>query len=104
VMYFLSQGVDVPAVDAAQGRVTVTRTPDGRPFSWDLAIGRVFHVNTSTSEPTNAYVRVFYRDAWWSIADTDLNSKTTFNLLTLLFNLKAGGKAGSEPFMSYPVR
>lgn len=104
VMYFLSQGVDVPADDVTQGKVTVTRTADGRPFDWNLAIGRVFHVHSSVAEPTNAYVHVFYRGIWWSIPDADLNSKTTFNLLTLLFNLKAAGKAAAEPFMSYPVR
>jgi hypothetical protein len=104
IMYFLSQGVDIPAADAALGKVTVTRTADGKPFDWSKAIGRVFQVRSAAKEPSEAYVRVLYRGTWWYIQDNDLNSKTTFNLLTLLFNLKAAGKAASEPFMSYPVR
>jgi hypothetical protein len=104
VLFYLSQGVEVPPADAADGKVTVTRTEDGKPFDWNLVLGRVFRVRVSSAEPANTYVRVFYRDSWFYIADSDLNSKSTFNLLTLLFNLKAGGKAALEPFMSYPVR
>jgi hypothetical protein len=104
VMFYLSQGVEVPPADAADGKVTVTRTEDGRPFDWSLITGKVFRVKVSSTEPANTYVRVFFRDSWFYISDSDLNSKSTFNLLTLLFNLKAGGKAAFEPFMSYPVR
>jgi len=104
VMFYLAQGVEVPPADAAEGKVTVTRTDEGKPFDWNLVIGRIFRVRASATEPTNAYVRVFYRDSWFYIVDSDLNSKSTFNLLTLLFNLKAAGKAAVEPFMSYPVR
>jgi hypothetical protein len=104
VMYFLSHGIEVPVRDAGAGKVRVTRTSDGKPFDWNLVIGKVFRVRVSPLEPADAYVRVFYRDAWFYIADSDLNSKATFNLLTLLFNLKAAGKGAPEPFMSYPVR
>jgi hypothetical protein len=77
---------------------------DGKPFEWSQVMGRVFRVQVSPSEPANAYVRVFYRDHWFYIADSDLNTKTTFSLLTYLFNLKAAGKGGQEPLLSYPIR
>ncbi len=104
VMFFLSQGVDVPSLHESQGKVTVTRRSNGERFDWSELTGRVFHVRSSEGVPEDAFVRVFYRGHWFFIADTDLNSKTTFNLLTYLFNLKAAGKTSQEPLMTYPVR
>ncbi len=104
VMFFLSQAVEVPATHASQGKVTVTMRSDGTPFDWSQVMGRVFRVQVSPTEPDNAYVRVYYRDHWFYIADSDLNTKTTFSLLTYLFNLKAAGKGGQEPLLSYPIR
>jgi hypothetical protein len=104
VMFFLSQGVDVPALHESQGKVTVTRRRSGERFDWSELTGRVFRVRSSEALPEDAFVRVFYRGHWFSVADTDLNSKTTFNLLTYLFNLKAAGKTAQEPLMTYPVR
>lgn len=43
-------------------------------------------------------------DAWFYIADNDLNSKTTFTLLSFLFNLQAANKSGANPVLTYPVR
>ena len=47
-------------------------------------------MRSSTSRPANAFVAVPYRGAWFYIADNDLESKSTFMLLTQLFNLQAG--------------
>ncbi len=104
VMFFLSQGVEVPSLHESQGKVTVTRRSNGERFDWSELTGRVFRVRSSEAAPEDAFVRVFYRGHWFFIADTDLNSKTTFNLLTYLFNLKAAGKTAQEPLMTYPVR
>ena len=46
--------------------------------------------SSSTNRPANAFVAVPYRGAWFYIADNDLESKSTFMLLTQLFNLQAG--------------
>jgi hypothetical protein len=104
VMFFLSQGIEVPSLHESQGKVTVTRRSNGERFDWSELTGRVFRVRSSEAAPEDAFVRVFYRGHWFFIADTDLNSKTTFNLLTYLFNLKAAGKTSQEPLMTYPVR
>ncbi len=103
VMFFLSQAVEVPQADVSAGKVTLTRSDDGTPFDWSGVTGRVFKVRSSEVEPEDAYVRVLYRGHWFSIADADLNTKTTFSLLTYLFNLKAAGKGVQEPFLTYPV-
>jgi hypothetical protein len=104
VMFFLSQAVEVPQQDVQAGKVTLTRNEDGSPFDWSHVTGKVFSVKSSQSEPQDAYVRVFYRNHWFYISDTDLSTKTTFSLLTYLFNLKAAGKGSQEPFLTYPVR
>jgi len=104
VMFFLSQAVEVPPLHETQGKVTVTRRSNGQRFDWSELTGKVFRVMSSEVLPEDAFVRVFYRGHWFYVADTDLNSKTTFNLLTYLFNLKAAGKTTQEPLMTYPVR
>lgn len=104
VMFFLSQSVEVPSQHEAEGKVTVTLYPDGTRFRWSDVTGKVMRIRSSVSEPDNAAVKVFYRETWFFIADNDLNSKTTFNLLTFLFNLQAANKRGAEPLLTYPVR
>lgn len=103
-MFFLSQSVEVPERHEQQGKVTVTRQADGRRFDWSAVTGKVMRIQTSNTEPRDAAVKVEYRDAWFYIADNDLNSKTTFTLLSFLFNLQAANKSGANPVLTYPVR
>jgi hypothetical protein len=104
VMYFLANAVEVPAGDLAAGKATLTRTASGEPFDWNSVTGKVFSVRTSPSEPEGAFVSVRYRDHWFFIDDADLNSKSTFNLLTHVFNLKAGETSGLGPVITFPIR
>ena len=100
VLFYLSQGVAVPPSHVEAGWVTDTREEDGRPFDWDQLTGRLFRVSESASRPAEAFVAVPYRGHWFYIADTDLNSKTTFSLLTLLFSLQASGGGGASPLLT----
>jgi len=104
VMFFLSQAVEVPEADVHAGKVTVTRREDGTAFDWSEVTGRVLHIHCSESEPADAAISVAFRGHWFSIDDSDLNSKSTFNLLNYLFNLKAATKGNHEPLLTYPVR
>ncbi len=104
VMFYLSQSVEVPKQHQEQGKVTVTKYEDGRTFDWNLMLGRVMRIQTAEKEPEDASVKVRYRDAWFFIADNDLTSKTTFNLLSFLFNLQAANRNGMDPVLTYPVR
>jgi len=103
VLYFLSQAVDAPQRDVDAGRVTVTRNDDGSPFDWALVLGDLFAVRSSLEEPDDAFVKVRYREAWFYIDDSDLSSKSTFNLLGQLFNLQAGEVRGEAPLLTLPV-
>jgi hypothetical protein len=58
----------------------------------------------SSDEPKDAAVKIPYRGHWFWIADNDLSSKTTFNLLTYLFSLKAGSQDLRQPLLTLGVR
>ncbi len=104
VLYYLSQALEAPEEDEQAGKVTVTRTPTGERFDWREAGGGLLQIRTSNEEPENAYVKVQYRDHWFFIEDSDLESKTTFSLLLLIFSLQsAGGKGGFAPLLTVPA-
>lgn len=101
--YFLAQGVDVPEADAAAGNAVRFRTVPGGPFDAADSDDVLFHVRTSAAEPDAASVKVYYRDAWFYIADNDADSKTTFALLSMLLTLQAGDTEKVSPMLTLPV-
>jgi len=102
-MYFLSQAVEPPERDRDAGRVTETLNEDGSAFDWSEVLGDILRVHSSSDAPENSFVRVRYRNAWFYIDDSDLSSKSTFNLLGQLFNLQAGESPGSAPLLTLPL-
>ena len=50
-----------------------------------------------------AYVKIRYRDHYYYIADNDLESKSTFMLLTEIFNMQAGQGVALMPTLTLPV-
>lgn len=104
VLFYLSQSVEAPYEDEQSGKVTVTKNTDGTKFAWSSVLGKVMRIHSSANEPAESAVKVFYRERWFYISDNDLDTKTTFNLLSFLFNLQAANKSGADPVMTYPVR
>ena len=102
-MNYLSQSVEPPQRDIDAGRVKRTLRPDGSQFDWHELSGDLFQVRSSLSMPSDAFVRVRYRNAWFYIDDRDLASKATFNLLDQLFQLQAGEGGGQAPLLTLPV-
>jgi hypothetical protein len=96
----LSQGVEPPSRDVAAGKVRSTERVNGQPFDWQELLGDVFRVRSSAKEPEDASVAIHYRGSWFYIADNDLDSKSTFVLLTQLIALHSA-PAGSGPAMSF---
>jgi hypothetical protein len=113
VFYYLSQGVHVPAEHASW--VTASRgeaAPElcaGAVAPWDLGagcelppwsldgldwstsvLGDLFAVRTARKRPAEAFVAVEYRGHWFYVPDCDLQSKSTFLLLSQLFALQSG--------------
>jgi hypothetical protein len=102
-LYYLSQGVEVPREHVERGWVTRTRAEDGSEFDWREVTGDLFAVKSSRERPDDAFLRVFYRGHWFFIDDADLQSKTTFNLLGMLFSLQAGSVESVAPVLTLPV-
>ncbi|MGB5811063.1 MAG: hypothetical protein WBG86_11070 [Polyangiales bacterium] len=103
VMNYLSQAVEPPQKDVKGGRVTLTRHRDGSEFDWPVITKEIFRVASSATEPDNAFISVQYRGSWFYIDDSDLNSKSTFNLLDQLFQLQSGNVAGAGPLLTLPL-
>ncbi len=101
ILYFLSQGVEVPASDEQAGLVTVTKNLDGSKFDWNLISTRFLTVKCCTTKlkPADAYVACYYRNKWFYIADNDLESKTSFMLLNQIFTLQASRFSKTEPVL-----
>ncbi len=106
IFFFLSQGVEVPPQDEAAGLVTVTRNTDGTKFDWHELSTCFFNVRCSEEsvKPKNAFAAVHYRNKWFYIADNDLESKTTFMLLTQIFNLQSAHLKSNEPILTLPIK
>ena len=103
VMYFLSQSVQVPEKDVPAGRVTVTRTAAGQPFDWQLVTEGIMTIKSSEEAPDNAAVAVNYRDSWFYIDDSDLDSKSTFSLLSQVYQLQSGDAKSVAQVLTLPV-
>jgi hypothetical protein len=99
---YLSQGVEVPEEDYVNGKIRRTVKADGTPFDWQEMLADVFRVRVSMAEPKpeDVSTMIQYRGAWFYIADNDLDSKSTFVLLTQLMSLHSA-PASSGPAMSF---
>jgi hypothetical protein len=60
-------------------------------------------IRYSESPPTDAAVAVQYRDTWFYIQDSDLNSASTFSLVGQVFALQAGNTQPLVPMLTLPV-
>lgn len=105
ILFCLGQNIEIPPAHVERGLVTQTRRADGTLFDWNEVSGDLLRIHSSTAAtpPVGAHVRVRYRDAWFYIADNDLNSKSTFLLLTQLYNLQSGNVMSMAPNLSISV-
>ena len=105
ILFYLSHNVDTPKVHKTAGLVTVTRNKDGSEFDWGkTAGGSLFHIRQNEKQPDMAFVTIPYRGQWFYLADNDLESKSTFMLLSQLFRLQAGAAKSVGPALTIPVR
>ena len=103
VLFYLSQGVEVPPADEGRGVVTVTRYESGEAFDWKKVTGDLLRVRSTATAPSQASVSVQYRGTWFYIDDADLTSKSTFALLAQLFALQAGKIERVQPLFTLPL-
>jgi hypothetical protein len=103
ILFFLSQGVEVPWRDREVGKVMTTSDETGQPFDWQQVVGDLFAVKSLPAQPSQATVAIRYRGNWFYIADTDLESKATFALVTQLLALQSGKVQGVVPMLTLPL-
>jgi hypothetical protein len=103
VLYYLSNGIDIPQEHLDAGLVTRTLNPDGTEFDWQQMLGEVIRIRSSREEPAGVAVKVQHRGYWFYIPDDDLNSASTFSLLSQIFSLLAGDIETEGPVLTLPV-
>lgn len=98
IMQIASAAVQVPAEDMSLGIVFVD------PSSTSDPADRLLVIKSSEAEPSNATLRIRYRNHWFYIEDNDLRSREAFALLNALFAVTAGTVPGANPILTLPVR
>ncbi len=102
IMFYLSHAVQVSESDIAKGLVTVTKRDDGSACDW-LEVTRGLFVAHQSSEVPKAPVKTHYRGQWFYLADDDLQTKSTFSLISQLFSLQASEGNTTGPLLTLPV-
>lgn len=101
LLYFLSQGVHVPQIDQAEGKVTLTQDDEGYLFDWDRVLQGLMTIHSGPCYHPSASVGIHYRGSYFYIDDADLDSKSTFSLLTQLLALQI--KAPEPPITALTI-
>lgn len=94
----LASYIEVPSGDVQEGRVAAGLA--GKKVSGMLPLIRVHNNNDF---PEDAFVAVRYRDSWFYIDDTDLESKRMFSFLMMLFSLTETGPQAGSPLVTVPT-
>ena len=102
-MFFLSPGIEIPPIHLEKRVVAVTRQDTGELFDWSAVLGSLMRIRSSQAAPQNAFVAVQFRDIWYYIEDTDIDSRTTFSFVQLLFTLQSGELPAPGVILTLPV-
>jgi len=95
VLIAISIGVEVPPEDVESNRAT--------PGLSDPGVESLIHVRSGEKKPEDAFVTIPYRDRWFWIEDTDLESKRLFTFLVVLFTLTESGESAPGPMITIPA-
>lgn len=102
VLAFLSKGVDVPEKHLRHGTACTFKGPDGRPFDARQITRGLFRVCVQKHRPWRSDVAVHYRGHWFYIAEDDVQSRSTLNLVKLAIDIQSqSGAAG--PVLTLPL-
>jgi hypothetical protein len=100
IMIEYASYIDVPEDDIESGRVN--RTLLGEP-DIDTKFLPLLKIKSSNSKPDNSYTSVRYKDKWFWIDDRDLNTKSVFNFLIILFSLTERDVQKDAPIVTVPT-
>ena len=100
LMTTMALQVDVPEEDVRDQRAA----PGFESLEDASQAVRMIAVRCSAAEPTDAFVKVAYRDHWFWIDDRDLKSKRAFAFMMLLFTLADTSERESLPLITIPAQ
>ena len=88
--------IDLPLAEIHSGRAstTVYNTPAGGELK------RMVHISAGDKPPSDAYLSVKHRGYWFSIADTDLETKSAFSFLNVLTQLTSSSSGSFGPVIT----
>ena len=92
--------VEVPRQDIEEGRANPAPPPPDRPNQWDEPMVRI---HAGPQQPPDAYAAVRYHGHWFWIDDRDMQSKTLFTFILVLFSLAETGAAPTAPVITIPA-
>lgn len=95
VLIAISLGVDVPPEDVQENRAV--------PAPTDPGFEPLIRIHSGKEMPKDAFTSVPYRDRWFWVEDTDLDSKRLFTFLIVLFTLTETGESGPQPVITIPA-
>ena len=95
VLLAISWGVEIPAEDMEANRAV--RTPAGSDFK------PLIRIRSGEDRPEDSFVTIPYRDRWFWVEDTDLESKRVFTFLVILFTLTETGEGAPAPVVTIPA-
>lgn len=102
MLYYLSEGVQVPRRDKLAGNVVITRDPCGMEFNWqELLEDLIIVYSGEIPKGMSAAVCICYRGTTFWIADNDLETKATFSMLTQILALQSG--TPQLPYLTLPL-
>jgi hypothetical protein len=102
-LVYLSKGVEVPSQHVMEGLVREPVDAEGRSFDWTQVTDGVFRVQVQKTKPKCAFVCVHYRGYWYYIADDDLTSKSSFDLMLEMFDVQIAPGIAAAPILTLSV-
>jgi hypothetical protein len=99
IMLQLGFSIELPAAHTVDGRALPSRRQAGHERAASL-----LQVHSGAAEPADAYAAVKYKNYWYWINDTDIESKRIFTILMILFSLAETGQAAAGPVVTVPSR
>jgi hypothetical protein len=103
IMVFLSKGVRVPPEHIACGIAPVTPGPNGVAHDWcDITRGLIA-IRSQKLRPIHAEIAVPYRGHWFYIDRTDITSRSTMSILSLLLEIQEVERDQRAPLLTLPL-
>jgi hypothetical protein len=104
VMTFLSKGVEVPDSHIDRGIVQVCCAADGRRDDWTRLTKGLFRVHVQRFRPWHAEVAVPYRDHWFYIAESDVQTRAVLSHVLLAIEHQVADAKTAAPVLTLPLR